>query len=82
LGRGNQQISPQLLRQIDRERLMVVAVPTKLLSLYAAALLVDTGDGEVDRMLCGYLRVITGYDEESVCPVRSASQGQPGEKGA
>jgi predicted polyphosphate/ATP-dependent NAD kinase len=74
LGRGNQQISPQLLRQIDRERLMVVAVPTKLLSLYAAALLVDTGDDEVDRTLCGYLRVITGYDEESVCPVRSASQ--------
>ncbi len=82
LGRGNQQISPQLLRQIDRERLMVVAVPTKLLSLYAAALLVDTGDDEVDRRLCGYLRVITGFDEESVCPVRSASQGQPGEEGA
>lgn len=82
LGRGNQQISPQLMRQIDRERLMVVAVPTKLLSLYAAALLVDTGDDEVDRTLCGYLRVITGYDEESVCPVRSASQGQPGERGA
>jgi predicted polyphosphate/ATP-dependent NAD kinase len=82
LGRGNQQISPKLLRQIDRERLMVVAVPTKLLSLYAAALLVDTGDDEVDRSLCGYLRVITGYDEESVCPVRSASQGHPSEKGA
>jgi predicted polyphosphate/ATP-dependent NAD kinase len=77
LGRGNQQISPRLLRQIDRERLLVVAVPTKLLSLYAAALLVDTGDDEVDRALCGYLRVITGYDEESVCPVRSASQGEP-----
>jgi predicted polyphosphate/ATP-dependent NAD kinase len=82
LGRGNQQISPRLLRQIDRERLMVVAVPTKLLSLYAAALLVDTGDDEVDRALCGYLRVITGYDEESVCPVRSASQEQSPEKGA
>jgi predicted polyphosphate/ATP-dependent NAD kinase len=82
LGRGNQQISPQLLRQIDRERLMVVAVPTKLLSLYAAALLVDTGDDEVDRALSGYLRVITGFDEESVCPVHIASQGEPGEEGA
>jgi len=74
LERGNQQVSPQLPRQIARDRSMVVAVPKKLLGLYAAALLVDTGDDDVDRRPSGYLRVITGYDEESVCPVRSASQ--------
>ncbi len=58
-GRGNQQISPRVLRLVGRENIVVVATEDKLASL--DALRVDTGDPEVDRMLRGYVRVLTGY---------------------
>ena len=32
-------------------------------------LLVDTGDEEVDKMLCGYVRVIVSYREEQMCRI-------------
>jgi predicted polyphosphate/ATP-dependent NAD kinase len=69
LGRGNQQISPAVLRRLGRSRLLVVATPEKLASLQGRPLLVDTGDADLDRELAGYIRVITGYRTEAVCPV-------------
>ena len=38
-----------------------MATPEKLASLRGRPLLVDTGDAEVDEMLSGYRRVVTGY---------------------
>lgn len=64
-GRGNQQISPRVIMQVGKQNLIVVATKDKLLSLQGP-LLVDTGDTECDRYLSGYIRVITGYNEESV----------------
>ncbi len=63
LGRGNQQISPTLLRQVGKQGLLVVATKEKLASLGGRPLLVDTGDEALDRELSGYLRVITGYED-------------------
>lgn len=65
-GRGNQQLSPQVLARIGRENLVVVATETKLAALGGRPLLVDTGDADVDAMLAGYLRVVTGYRRETV----------------
>jgi len=70
-GRGSQQISPDILRTVRRENIVIIATPNKLLSLRGRPLLLDTGDSEVDRMMAGYIQVITGYRRRSVYPVKS-----------
>jgi len=57
LGRGNQQISPAVLRRVGTDNIEVVAGLHKLLELDPAVLHVDTGDPELDRSLCGYRRI-------------------------
>ncbi|MFN2165302.1 MAG: ATP-NAD kinase family protein, partial [Anaerolineae bacterium] len=66
LGRGNQQLSPRVIRRVGRDNIMVVSTPDKLYALGSQPLLVDTGEREVDEMLSGYLMVITGYNERAV----------------
>jgi predicted polyphosphate/ATP-dependent NAD kinase len=63
-GRGNQQISAQVICKVGRENIWVVSLAEKLNSLRGEPLLVDTGDAEVDAMLGGYLPVIVGYGEK------------------
>jgi predicted polyphosphate/ATP-dependent NAD kinase len=57
LGRGNQQLSPTVLRRIGAENIEVIAGLRKLLALDPPLLHVDTGDPELDAALCGYRRV-------------------------
>ena len=61
LGRGNQQISPSVLRKVGAEQIVVIAPPQKLTSLSGRPLLVDTGDPKLDESLSGYRKVMTGY---------------------
>ncbi len=70
-GRGNQQISPSVIGAVGRDAVLVVATTTKLAALRGRPLLVDTGDPEVDDMLSGYARVVTGINMESVYRVSS-----------
>lgn len=66
-GRGNQQISPEVIREVGKSNVMVVATPSKLKGL--RRLRVDTGDPEVDRWFEGPLKVITGYSKETIVNV-------------
>jgi len=63
LGRGNQQLTPRLLRGVRRTNLWVVGTRTKLKSLEGRPLLVDTDDPELDRDLAGLIEIVTGYED-------------------
>jgi len=68
-GRGNQQISPRVIRRVGVENTTVVGSRVKIEALYPRRLLTDSGNDEIDQQLRGYLRVITGYREEMVVKV-------------
>lgn len=60
-GRGNQQISAEVLRRVRREDIIIAATPEKMLEFVGRPLYADTGDEELNRRLSGYVRVVTGY---------------------
>jgi predicted polyphosphate/ATP-dependent NAD kinase len=62
-GRGNQQISPEIIRRVGKEKIIVAATRSKIQGIEGNILRVDTGDPEVDNMLRGYIRVVTDYRE-------------------
>jgi predicted polyphosphate/ATP-dependent NAD kinase len=66
-GRGNQQFTPEVLRRVGREHLIVLATAQKAHAL--SVLRVDTGDRRVDEMLSGYLEVVIGYRRSRVMRV-------------
>lgn len=68
-GRGNQQISPDIIRMAGKENIIIMATKEKLISLQGCPLIVDTGDEELDRDLAGHISVYTGYNERTVYKV-------------
>ena len=68
-GRGNQQLTPQVLRRIGKENIQIVATKEKIVKLRGQPLLVDTGDTELDQLLSGYWAVICDYNETIICKV-------------
>ncbi|MGI9423592.1 MAG: ATP-NAD kinase family protein [Hyphomicrobiaceae bacterium] len=69
LGRGNLQISPQVVRRIGIDQITVVATPAKIRR--TPKLRFDTGDPDLDRALSArrYFPVITGYRRKRLVPI-------------
>ncbi|MDH5449653.1 MAG: ATP-NAD kinase family protein [Candidatus Bathyarchaeota archaeon] len=69
-GRGNQQITPEIIRKVGKERIVVAATTNKIQSIEEGILRVDTGDPETDNLLKGYLKVVTDYKEWRIMKVQ------------
>lgn len=69
LGRGNQQLTPTILKRVGRDNLVVVATKTKITGLGGRPLLVDSNDPLLDEALAGYIPVLTGYRDRILYPL-------------
>ncbi|MRT92513.1 ATP-NAD kinase family protein [Ancylomarina sp. 16SWW S1-10-2] len=68
LGRASKQFTPEVIKLIGKENLIVVATEDKISRL--ECLRVDTGDVKVDEGLKGHCKVITGYKSETLIDVK------------
>ena len=69
IGRGNLQLSPDVLREVGVDNILGVVTPAKLLSV--RALRVETGDDALDEEFSSmrYMKVIQGYRTTRILPV-------------
>jgi predicted polyphosphate/ATP-dependent NAD kinase len=64
LGRGNQQLSAEVLHTLRwKEDVTILGSRTKLATLDQRPMLVDTGDAMLDQQLSGLVTVLTGYED-------------------
>lgn len=61
LGRGNQQLTPKVVRKIGLDNIILVSTLSKIQSL--DVLRVDTGDPDLDRELCRFVKVLVDYNQ-------------------
>jgi len=76
-GRGNQQLTPWVLRRVGRDRLRIIATKTKLKTLAGRPLAMDSGDPALDKEWSGYIPVITGYEDVVLYPLGLFQPSQP-----
>lgn len=69
IGRGNQQLTPEILRRVGKSQIVVIATREKIRALEGRPLLVDSNDPDIDQHFSGHWPVITGYRESILYPV-------------
>lgn len=70
LGRGNQQISREVINIIKKENIIIIANQSKIIALRGNPLMVYTGDHETDTYLTGYYKVKVGYGTDQMYKVK------------
>lgn len=65
-GRGNQQLSANIIRQIGQNNIIIIATNEKLRSLDKRPMIADTGDASLDKNLSGLYSVISGYQQKTL----------------
>ena len=69
IGRGNLQLSPEVLRMIGIENILGVVTPAKLLTV--RSLRIETGDADLDAEFASkrYMKILQGYRTTRILPV-------------
>lgn len=62
-GRGNQQFTPQVIRKVGLDQILVVATQMKINTLPNRLLHVDTGDPSLDTQFTGFIKVLVDFDQ-------------------
>ncbi|HAT41920.1 MAG TPA: ATP-NAD kinase [Rheinheimera sp.] len=62
-GRGNQQLSPAVIRAVGREHICLLATKSKIEQLGGRPLISDSGDPMLDTELSGMMRILCGYND-------------------
>ena len=70
-GRGNQQISARVIRQVGIENLTIIATPGKIASLNGRPFLMDLGDSKLEQAMPAFFRVISGWRSTTMYPYQS-----------
>ncbi len=68
-GRGNLQFTPQILRMVGSQNIVIISTKFKLQNIPNQILRIDTRDQELDEKMRGFYKVITDYDEIIICKV-------------
>lgn len=69
IGRGNQQLTPEILRCVGKQNIQVIATREKIMALQTRPLLIDSNDPTLDREFSGYIPVMVGYRETLLYPL-------------
>ncbi len=68
-GRGNQQLTPEILKLIGKYNIQIIASKNKISSLEGRPLITDCGNEDVDQWLSGRWGVLVGYHETLLYPL-------------
>lgn len=76
IGRGNQQISPAVIRNVGRENILGLASADKLAALPDRSLYADTGEDRLDAELAGYIAVQVGGSRRVMMALNRGAAGR------
>lgn len=68
-GRGNLQFTPQILKYIGVQNIIIISSKFKLQNIPNQILRLDTRDHKLDEEMKGFYKVIVDYDEIKICSV-------------